>query len=192
MAVWNENLRWDNQCGKKLEQLAHTLKAGSEMGGLSWLRAAIACKDAKSATFKAHHWIMHGIAKRARFVRLNGCNGSTQSFMTRQGFFLSQLRKEEAHHTCKDVWWAEDISCFLAADLDLAFSCRAFVYLNSDRRQKGKHTPCAWDAVYLWLNLLLAHGASSFRRKMGSFNFTASNQGTFYEHCSRPATQNSE
>jgi hypothetical protein len=30
-----------------------------------------------------------------------------------------------------------------------AFGCRAFVHLNSDRRDKGKHTPRALMAVYL-------------------------------------------
>jgi hypothetical protein len=31
-----------------------------------------------------------------------------------------------------------------------AFGCRAFVHLNSDRQEKGKHNPCAlMAAVYL-------------------------------------------
>ncbi len=30
-----------------------------------------------------------------------------------------------------------------------AFGCRAWVYLNVERREKGKHTPRAHGAIYL-------------------------------------------
>jgi hypothetical protein len=30
-----------------------------------------------------------------------------------------------------------------------AFGCRAWVYLNAERREKGKHTPRAVEAIYL-------------------------------------------
>ncbi len=42
----------------------------------------------------------------------------------------------------------------------LAFGCRAWVHLNSERREKGRHTTRALEAIYLGFEPTPAHGVS--------------------------------
>jgi hypothetical protein len=60
-----------------------------------------------------------------------------------------------------------------------AFGCRAFVYLNAERREKGKHTPRAFEAVYLGLTSNKSSWVFYLPEKNSLFT---SNQAKFDEH----------
>ncbi len=68
-------------------------------------------------------------------------------------FKAALVGKDTRNVTYKQRLWQTPYSCIYCELKDVsrfrAFGCRARVYLNTERREKGKHTPRAQEAIYL-------------------------------------------
>jgi hypothetical protein len=69
-------------------------------------------------------------------------------------WFKAALAGKDARNvTYKQRLWQTPHSCIYGELKDVsrfrAFGCRAWVYLNAERREKGKYTPRAQEAIYL-------------------------------------------
>jgi hypothetical protein len=68
--------------------------------------------------------------------------------------FKASLAGKDTHNLIyKQRLWQTPHSCIYGELEDVsrfrAFGCRAWVYLNAERREKGKHTPREQEAIYL-------------------------------------------